>query len=215
MSRLLPSAQAVSVSHGRVIFRQNGPMPHVYFPMTCVFGIVVVVEDGKQIEGATIGREGMVGLPVFLGLDFHPYLAVAELPGEALQVPAAAFLHAARPGSTLDQLLRRYAQHRLRCANQIGACNALHSVEGRIARWLLMARDLAGKDEVQVTHEFLSGLLGVRRQSVSMAAKTLERAGFIRSGRGALRVEDRKGLEAASCDCYAVIKQMYDRIMRF
>jgi len=210
---LLSSAQVVSLAHGRVVYQLNGLVPHVYFPTTSVFGIVLVVEEGKQVEGATVGKEGLIGLPAFLGVDFHPFRAVAQVPGEALQVSAARFLEAARPGSTLDRVVRRYTLYRLRCANQTGACNTLHAVEERTARWLLMTHDRAGKDEFLLTHEFLSELLGVRRQTISLTAGTLQRAGLVTYRRGLLRVLDREGLEDASCECYTVLKQLYDRIM--
>jgi CRP-like cAMP-binding protein len=210
---LLASSRVVSVSHGQVVFQNNGPVPHVYFPTTGVFGIVLVVEEGKQVEGTTVGREGLVGLPVFLGVDFHPFGVVVQVPGEALQLPAAAALRAAKPGSIFDRLVRRYTLYRLRCGNQTGACNTLHAVEERMARWLLMAHDRAGKDEFLLTHEFLAELLGVRRQTVSLIAGTLQRAGLITYRRGVLRVLDRAGLEEGSCECHAVLKQLYDRIM--
>jgi CRP-like cAMP-binding protein len=213
-SRLLSSSQAVSLAHGQKVFQQDGPMPHVYFPTTGVFGLVILMEEGEQVEGTTVGNEGMVGLPAFLGLDRHPFSVVAQVPGEAVRVPAGTFSQALKPGGTLDRLLRRYTLYRLRCANQTGACNTLHSVEERMSRWLLMAHDRAGKDEFLLTHEFLAELLGVRRQTVSIIAGTLQRAGFITYRRGVLRVLDREGLEAASCECYEVIKQLYDRIVR-
>jgi CRP-like cAMP-binding protein len=212
-SRLLSSSQAVSMPHGQEVYRHNGPMPHVYFPTTGVFGIVVLMEEGKLLEGTTVGNEGVVGLPAFLGVDFHPFSLVCHVPGEAVQVSAATFVQALKPGDTLDCLLRRYMLYRLRCANQVGACNTLHSVEERISRWLLMAHDRAGKDEFLLTHEFLSELLGVRRQTVSIIAGTLQRAGFISYRRGVLRVLDREGLESACCECYEAMKQLYDRIM--
>jgi CRP-like cAMP-binding protein len=212
-SRLLSSSQAVSLPHGQKVFQQDGPIPHVYFPTTGVFGVVLLLEEGKQVEGTTVGNEGLVGLPVFLGADFHPFSVVSQVPGEALQVPAGTFLQAARPGGTLDRLLRRYTLYRLRCANQTGACSSLHSVEERMSRWLLMAHDRAGEDEFLLTHEFLAELLGVRRQTVSIIAGTLQRAGLVTYRRGVLRVLDREGLEAASCECYEAMKHLYDRIM--
>ncbi len=127
-SRLLSSSQAVSQPHSQVVFQEDGPLPHVYFPTTSVFGIVLVVEEGKQVEGTTVGKEGMVGLPVFLGVDFHPCRAIVEAPGEAARVSAGTFVQAAKPGSTLYRLVRQYTLNRLRCANQTGACNTLHAV---------------------------------------------------------------------------------------
>jgi CRP-like cAMP-binding protein len=212
-SFLLSSAQVVALPQGRMVYRQDGPPLHVYFPTTVVFGVVIVIEDGRCIEGTTVGEEGMLGLPVFAGCDFLPFSVVVRIAGEAVQLPPARFLQAAKPGSALDQLLRRYMLYRLRFANQIGACNSMHPVEERLARWLLMAQDRTGQDELLLTHEFLSELLGVRRQTVSIVAGTLQRAGLITYHRGVLRVLDREGLEAATCECYAVIEQQYDRIM--
>jgi CRP-like cAMP-binding protein len=211
-SRLLSSSQAISMPHRQEVYQQDGPLPHVYFPTTGVFGIVVLMEEGKLVEGTTVGNEGMVGLPAFLGVDFHPFSLVAHVPGEAVQVPAA-MVQALKQGDTLDRLLRRYTLYRLRCANQVGACNTLHSVEERMSRWLLMVHDRAGKDEFLLTHEFLSELLGVRRQTVSLIAGTLQRAGFLSYRRGILRVLDREGLQSACCECYQAMKHLYDRIM--
>jgi CRP-like cAMP-binding protein len=205
-SRLLSTAQVVTLPHGQEVYRQDGPMPHVHFPTTGVAGVVIRMEEGKLVEGTTVGNEGMLGLPVFLGTDFHPFSVVSQVPGDAVQVPAAALLQALQPCGTLDRLLRRYTLYRLRCANQAVACNTLHGVEERLSRWLLMAHDRAGKDEFLLTHEFLAELLGVRRQTVSIIAGTLQRAGFITYRRGVLRVLDREGLEAASCECYHAMK---------
>jgi CRP-like cAMP-binding protein len=210
---LVAAARVVSLPHGQEVFRQDGPMPHVYFPTTSVVGIVLAVEEGRQVEAKTVGNEGMIGLPLFLGVDFHPFRAVVHLPGEALQVPAPAFSKAVEPGGLLDRHLRRYALYRLRCASQTGVCNSLHAVEERMARWLLMAHDRAGTDEFLLTHEFLAELLGIRRQTVSVIAGTLQRAGLITYRRGVLRVLDREGLETASCECYEVLKDLYAHIM--
>jgi CRP-like cAMP-binding protein len=211
--RLQTASRTVFIPHGRAFFRNDERMPHVYFPTTVVFGIVLADDEGKQLEGTTIGNEGMVGLPVFLGQDFNPFTFVSQVPGEALQLPAAAFLQALRGGGLLDLLLRRYTLYRLKCAGQTGACNALHSVEKRMCRWLLMTHDRAGQDEFLLTHEFLAELLGVRRQSVSIIAAALQKAGLITYRRGILRIQDRQGLEAASCECYEVLKRVYHRVM--
>jgi CRP-like cAMP-binding protein len=211
---LLPSARTVLLPQGHEVFSEDGPMPHVYFPTTAMFGVVILMREGRQVEGTTIGSEGMLGLPVFLALDFHPFSVVSQIPGEALQVPAATFLQTITRGGTLDRILRRYTLYRMRSANQMGACNTLHSVEERMSRWLLMAHDQSGKEEFVLTHESLSECLGVRRQTVSLIAGVLQKAGLITYRRGVLQVVDREGLESASCECYTVLKQLYDRIVR-
>jgi CRP-like cAMP-binding protein len=212
-SVLLASTQIVSLAHRQEVYRQDGPMAHVYFPTTSMLGVVIRMEEGKQVEGTTVGNEGMIGLPVLLGLEFHPFSIVSQVPGGAVQSSASSFLQAIKPGGALDQLLRRYILYRLWSANQTGACSTIHSAQERVSRWLLMAHDRAGNDEFTVTHESLSELLGVRRQTVSIIAATLQRAGFISYHRGILRVLDREGLEAASCECYLVLKQLYNRII--
>lgn len=213
-SHLRPSWHIVFLTEGQEVYQPDGPMEHVYFPTTAVCGVVILMESGKQVEGATVGHEGMLGLPLFFGLEFHPFSVVAQVPGEAVEVPAAPFLQAILRCRTLDRLLRRYALYRLRCADQTGACNSLHSADERMCRWLLMAHDRAGRDEFPLTHEFLAELLGVRRQTVSIIAGTLQRAGFISNRRGVLHVLDREGLESASCECYEILKQLYHRIVR-
>ncbi len=154
------------------------------------------------------------------GFERPPPFVVLTLAGHgdegnpiAPRVPAASLGEAARPGTVLDRLLRRYTLYRLRCANQTGACNSMHAAEERMCRWLLMAHDRAGRDEFLITHEFLSELLGIRRQTISIVAGTLQRAGLICYRRGLLRVLDREGLEAASCECYGVMRQLYDPIV--
>src|SRR5579885_3405118 len=138
---LLPSLEPVALPRGYEIYRQNGPMPHVYFPQRGLCSAVVAMRDGRKAEAGNIGSEGMVGIAVYLGLNISPIRSVSQVPGEALRAPADAFLRAARPGGTLDRLLKRYAAFSLRHAAQSSACNALHAVERRMARWLLMAHD--------------------------------------------------------------------------
>jgi CRP-like cAMP-binding protein len=210
---LLARSKVVALRASAVVYSQDGPMTHAYFPATSVFGVVLVVEGGKQVEGTTVGNEGMVGLPLFLGADFHPFMAISQIPGDAVQVPAATFLHMVKESREFDRLLRLYTLYRLRYAKQTGACNSVHSVEERLCRWLLMAHDRAGQEEFLLTHEFMAELLGVRRQTVTIVAGTLQRAGLITYRRGVLKVLDREALEAASCECYASLKNMYARIM--
>ncbi|TMQ33061.1 MAG: Crp/Fnr family transcriptional regulator [Planctomycetota bacterium] len=211
--RLLPSWETIPLPQGYVLSKQDGPMSHVYFPTGGVCSVVSISERGKIIETATVGNEGMIGLPVLLGLDFSPITAISQVAGEALRMPAASFLEAMRPGGALDRLLRRYIAFVLRYLQQTIACNALHSVEERMCRWLLMTHDRVGQEEFILTQEFLAEMLGVRRQSVTVVAGTLQRAGLIAYRRGAMRIIDREGLEAASCECYEIAKTYYERIM--
>jgi CRP-like cAMP-binding protein len=211
---LLPQLEPVSLAHEKEVYRQNGPLSHVYFPTKGVFSTRIHMENGEGIEATPIGKEGMVDVSAVLGLDFSPVTTALMIAGECLRLPAPSLLQAVKPGKDLEWLLRRYAAYSLRYAKQSVACNALHSVEERMCRWLLMTQDRAGKDEFRLTHELLAAMLGVRRQSVSVVAGTLQKAGFIAYRHGVVRVVDRDGLEAASCECYGVTETLYDRIMK-
>jgi CRP-like cAMP-binding protein len=212
---LVRSEKSVSLAHGDEVYHEDsrGGLSHVYFPTSGMISLTVLMEDGKEVEAGTVGNEGMIGLCVAHGLDFSPTKAISQISGQALRVPVSAFLKALKSGGTLDRLVRRYTAYSLRYANQTVACNLLHSVEKRICRWLLMCHDRVGKDEFTLTHEFLAEMLGVRRQTVTVIAGMLQTASLITYRRGVLRIVNRKKLEAASCECYAVTKAFYDRIM--
>ncbi|HEX7180461.1 MAG TPA: Crp/Fnr family transcriptional regulator [Thermoanaerobaculia bacterium] len=211
--RLLPSLEAISLPHGYEIHRQDSPASHVYFPTSGMCSLVIRMEDGKVAEAATVGNEGMVGVQAILASDSSPATATSQVPGKALRVPLRNFLEAMTPGGSLDRLVRRYVAYNLRYANQTIGCNILHPTEERICRWLLMTHDRAGTDEFSLTHEFLAEMLGVRRQTVTVIAGTLQAAGLIQYRRGIVRILDREGLEAASCECYGVLRDLYGRIM--
>jgi CRP-like cAMP-binding protein len=211
---LLPRLETIALVQGEEVCHQNGPLSHVYFPTNGVLSTIILMEDGERIEATAIGNEGMVGLAAVFGLNFSPVTTALLVPGECLRLPAPSLLQGVKRGRELDRLLHRYAAYSLRNAKQSVACNAVHSVEERMCRWLLMTQDRVGKDEFWLTHELLASMLGVRRQSVSLVAGTLQKAGFIAYQHGAMRVVDRKGLEAASCECYGVTETLYDRIMK-
>ena len=211
---LVPQLETISLADEEEVCHQNSHLSHVYFPTSGVFCTVILMEDGERIETTAIGKEGMVGVSAALGLDFSPVTTALLVRGECLRLPAPSLSQAVKPGTELGRLLRRYAAYSLRYAKQSVACNALHSVEERMCRWLLMTQDRVGKDEFWLTHELLAAMLGVRRQSVSVVAGTLQKAGFIAYRHGIMRVVDRDGLEAASCECYGVTETLYDRIMK-
>jgi CRP-like cAMP-binding protein len=211
---LLLAAEIISLRPGQEIYRQHGPLAHVYFPLQSVISVVILMEEGKAIETASIGHEGVVGLYGYLGLNFSPFRSVSQGAGEVLRIPTPAFLQAIKPGGVLDQLLRRFISYSLQHAAQTIACNALHSVEERLCRWLLMTHDRSGKGGFALTHEFLAEMLGVRRQTVTGVAGSLQKAGLLTYRRGVIQVLNRHGLEAASCECYQNCKDFYDLIMR-
>jgi CRP-like cAMP-binding protein len=210
---LVQALERVSLPHGYEIYRPNDPMPYVYFPQHGICSSIVVVEEGRTIETGAVGNEGMLSTAVYLGLDFSPIRSVTQVPGDALRLPSDRFVQAIRPGGTLDHLLKRYTAFSLRFASQSVACNTMHSVEERMGKWLLMVHDSAGQDEYFLTHEYLSEMLGTRRQTVTVIAGTLQRAGLITYRRGMMRILDREGLQEASCECYGIMTALYDRIL--
>lgn len=212
-SRLLPLAETVSLGNLEQLHQQDSPLPHVYFPKSGVLSSVITSAEGV-VEAATIGNEGMVGIPALLGLDFTTAAVTSQVPGESLRIPTPSFVQALKQTGPLDVLLRRYIAFSLRSAYQAVACNALHATEERMSRWLLTTQDRVGKREFALTQEFLAEMLGVRRQTVQVVAGTLQTAGLITYRRGLIQVIDREGLEAASCECYGIIKTLYDRIVQ-
>lgn len=213
---LIRSEPTISLAHGDGVYREDsrGGLSHVYFPKSGMISLTVLMENGKEVEAATIGNEGMVGLSVADGLAFSPTKAISQISGEGVRIPVSGFLKALKRGGTLDKLVRRYSAFSLRYASQTIACNLLHSAKQRMCRWLLMCRDRVEKEEFMLTHEFLAEMLGVRRQTVTVIAGTLQTASLITYRRGVIRILNRRRLEDASCECYGVTKAFYDRIMQ-
>ena len=212
--RLLPLMERVRLELKHVLYEPNAPVAYVYFPLTGVMSLLTVMDDGSSIEVATVGNEGMVGLPVFLGAGSMPGKALSQIPGDSMRMPAESFRREANAGGALQAILQRYTQGLLNQIAQSAACNRLHPMTERCARWLLMTHDRVGRDEFPLTHEFLSQMLGVRRATVTVATGTLQQAGLIRSRRGSITILDREGLENASCECYRIIREEYDRLLR-
>jgi CRP-like cAMP-binding protein len=212
-SRLVASAKRIAFQQGDVLHRQDGPIRDVFFPTRGCCCHVVTVDEGRRVETTTIGNEGMVGFHLALGLDCSPLTAVALVPGEALRLPSAAFLEAMHASNTLENLIQKYAAFCLRFESQIVACNTMHSIEQRACRRMLMAHDRVGNAEFALTQELLSEMLGVRRQSVVAIAGTLQAAEIIAYRRGVIKILNRRGLEAASCECYKIIKTAYESMV--
>jgi CRP-like cAMP-binding protein len=211
--RLLPSLERVSLSLKDVIHEANGPIARVLFPLGGVVSLVLIMEGGLTVEVATVGNEGMVGTPVFLGADRSPMRAIVQVPGEALGVDVPVFQEEMRRGGPLPALIGRYTQALITQIAHATVCNHLHSVGQRMCRWLLMTHDRVGADEFPLTQEFLAQMLAVRRPTVSAVAGTLQKAGLISYHRGRMTILDRKGLEAASCACYRAVKKELDRLL--
>jgi CRP-like cAMP-binding protein len=211
--RLQPQLETVSLALQERVYEQGEPVQYVYFPRTGVISLLAVMPDGAAVEFATVGSEGMVGLPVLLGAESLPSLALCQVPSVGERISAADFREAiSRPGR-LPVLLHRYTQALFNEAAQSAVCNRLHTVDARCARWLLITHDRVEGDRFPITQEFLSFMLGVRRPSVSMAAGALQKAGLIHYTRGQLTVLDRPGLEVAACDCYRIVCAEFERLL--
>lgn len=195
-----------------VLYEANAPISHVYFPTSGCVSMVNVMADGA-VEVGTIGFEGWAGLPLLLGDDRMPSRAFVQLEGTSYRMEAAAFQKSMTRNPTYARLLNRHSLALFNQAAQSVACNRLHTLESRCARWLLMTHDRMRLEPFTLTHEFLSYMLGVHRPAVTVAAGVLQRAGLIRYTRGKVTVLDRSGLENVSCACYEITKRNYARLV--
>jgi CRP-like cAMP-binding protein len=194
------------------LIRPNEPIGDTWFPTTCLASLVTVLEDGSTVEGGSVGREGMVGIPVLLNAVSTPMETVVQVPGMAIRISADVLLRRFAESQPLYALLHRYIHSLFIIASQSAACNRKHSVEERFARWLLMSSDGIGSNEIAITHEYLATMLGVRRPGVTDAALKLQEQGLINYRRGGTTILDRAGLEGAACECYGVVKSEQDHV---
>jgi CRP-like cAMP-binding protein len=211
--RLLPHLEKVSLPLKDILYEANGPIPHVFFPLHGVVSLVILMDGDVSLEVGTIGNEGIVGTPVFLGSDSSPTRAISQIPGEALRMETKVFQEEMKRSRPLYGLVQRYTQAMINQISQSIVCNHRHSVQKRMCRWLLMSHDRVGTDEFQLTQEFLAQMLGVRRPTVSAVAGILQKEGLLTYHRGMMTILDRKGLEAASCECYQVVREELDRLL--
>ncbi len=210
---LRPYLEPVPLPHKQTLSEPNAPIDHVHFVQEGMVSLVQPLENGAMIEVGMIGNEGFVGVPLLLGADSSPLEAMVQIPGSALRVPASAFREEAGRSSALMGLLLRYVQALHTQVSLTAACNGRHTLPERLARWLLTARDRAKSDQMPLSHEFLSMMLGVRRAGVTVAVGTLKAAGLIRNTHGQITITDRQGLEAACCECYRTVRNEYQRLV--
>ena len=204
--QLQPSLRSVYLSEEQFLYMQDDKLDYIYFPETAVISLVTLLDAGL-IEAITIGNDGFVGLPVFHGPGATVTRANCQMPGTTWRLSTADFRKLLPEMPELARALDRYSQLVIETISQSAACNRVHVIEERCARWLLMSHDRVACDEIPLTQEFLAQMLGVRRPGVTVAIGILERAGLINHGRGRITVTNRKGLEAASCECYGAIKR--------
>ncbi len=208
----LAAASDVTLDVRTVLFEPGGPIEAVYFPTDGVISLVTPLNDGAIVEVATIGNEGIVGVPL-VPLGALAVRAITQVAGHGLRVDAKVFLEWLERSHAFQTLVDRYTQALFGQIAQAAACNRLHSSEERLSRWLLMSHDRVESDQFMITQEFLGQMLGARRSTVSVSAGILQRAGLISYRRGHVTIVDREGLEAVSCECYAVIKAELDRVV--
>jgi CRP-like cAMP-binding protein len=212
---VVPQLTRVSLSSGELISKSHARPRHVYFPETAVLSLVIDMEDGGAVEAATVGNEGMAGLSATLGEGAMNSRCLAQIAGDAQRIPVAVLVQAIVARPALDMLLRRYTQAFINQLAQSVACNRLHTIDQRCARWLLMTHDrVGGGDTFDLTQEFLSYMLGVRREGVSAASRVLQHLGVIQYRRGHISILDRPALERAACECYAETRSEYAHLYR-
>jgi CRP-like cAMP-binding protein len=202
-----------SLSRGEYLYRADERVEHVHFPLGGIVSLTIEMEDGLVVEVGTIGNEGMTAIPLVHGAATSPTNAFSQIAGDALRMSAGDFEEEFARHEDFARVISRYAQAFYAQVAQSTACNRLHPVEQRMARWLLMSQDRTGSDIVPLTQEFLGQMLGVRRASVNVVAGMLQQAGFIRYSRGVITVLDRSGLESASCECYMIVQRHFERLL--
>lgn len=214
-ARLAPALHETQLRQGQEMLEAGEPIEGVWFPHDAVTSTLVDSAEGTTIEVGLMGFEGMVGLSLLLGKTISNTTVIAQIPGTATHMSADDFCRLVVDcrGELFDLLLK-YTDSFLAMVAQTAACNSLHSVDERLARWILMSHDRVGRDDMPLTQEFLSYMLGVRRPSVSLAASGLQQLGLIRYGRGHLTVVDRFGLEERACDCYGIVRGIAEGIYR-
>ncbi len=210
---LAPFATMTSLVSGAVLFEPDSTIDRVYFPNTAVLSVVTIMEDGRAVESDTVGYESAVGLLEALGPSLTVSRTFTQIPGTAVSIPAARLRSQAEDNPHLRSLLLRHAQANLAQAHQSVACNALHSVEQRLCRWLLASRDRTANDVLHITQQYLATMVGVQRTTITQALQDLSQAGLIRQGRGQIEVLNRRGLEGRACECHAALRATLDRLI--
>lgn len=200
---------------GQALCEPGVPMRDVYFPTTSIVSLLYVMEDGASAEIAVVGNEGIVGVSLFMGGETTTSWAVVQSAGHAYRLSGRLLKEAFRRGGAMQLLLLRYTQALLTQMAQTAVCNRHHSVDQQLCRWLLLSLDRLPSNELVMTQELIANMLGVRREGVTEAAGKLQRAGLIHYSRGRIIVEDRPGLEARVCECYAVVKAEFDRLLPY
>jgi CRP-like cAMP-binding protein len=211
--RLSPHLELVEMRLGEVVYESGERLKHVYFPTTCIVSLLYVLENGASAEIAVVGNEGILGISLFMGGETTPSRAVVQSAGFGYRLPAPLLKQEFNRAGPVLRLLLRYTQALITQMTQTAVCNRHHSVEQQLCRWLLLSIDRLSSNSLNMTQELIANMLGVRREGVTAAAGKLQRAKLIRYNRGHIDVLDRPGLEEAVCECYAVVKAEFDRLL--
>lgn len=211
--RILNDLEYVSFALGEVIYEFGERLKYAYFPTTSIVSLVYNTEAGASAEMGMVGNDGLVGIALFMGGETRPNRAIVQHAGGAIRMRVNALQKEFKDGGSFQHVLLRYTQALITQISQAAVCNGLHSVEQRLARWLLLTLDRMSSNELQVTQELLSTLLGVRREGVTLAVGCLRDRGLIGCRRGQITILNRTGMEAAACECYRVVKNEYDRLL--
>ena len=212
--RLLPELEPVTMAFAEIIYAPGDTIRHVYFPNNSIVSLLAAEEHHASLEVGMIGNEGMTGIAVFMEVRTSRTLALVQGAGTAMRMTSATLRKESTQVSTFHRLLHRYAHSLLTQMSLSSACNRFHSLDARLARWLLMTHDRIGTDEFRLTQDFMSNMLGVRREGVTKAAGDLQKKKLIKYSRGHIEILDRPGLEKASCTCYGIIREDSDRSLR-
>lgn len=211
--RLLPALEEITLGFGDILFDPGDLIRHVYFPNNSIISLLSMVEDREILEVGIVGNEGMAGLSVFMGVKRSRNRALVQGAGTAMKMRAAALRQQVGQDGSLHDLLLRYTHTLMMQISQSAACNRFHLVNARLARWLLMTHDRVEGDDFHLTQEFLSHMLGVRREQVTLAASALQKRKYISYNRGHIRILKRAGLESVSCKCYGLVKDESDNLL--
>lgn len=208
-----PLLERVELPLGQVLYESGLTMTHVYFPTTAIVSLLYVMENGASAEIAVVGHEGVVGISLFMGGGSTPSRAVVQSAGAGYRLRGAVMTEAFNRSGPVMHLMLRYTQALITQMAQTAVCNRHHSLDQQLCRWLLLSLDRLEGSELVMTQELIANMLGVRREGVTEAALSLQRAGLIRYARGHIEVLDRAALEQRTCECYAVVKKEYDRLL--
>ena len=212
-TRWLPQLEQVDMPLGRVLYESGAPLSHVYFPTTAIVSLLYVMENGASAEIAVVGHEGIVGIALFMGGNTTPNRAVVQSAGQGFRLKADVIKAEFNHSLAVMHLLLRYTQALITQMAQTAVCNRHHTLDQQLCRWLLLSLDRLEGNDLAMTQELIANMLGVRREGVTEAALRLQKAGLISYARGHIKVLDRQGLEQRTCECYAVVKTEYDRLL--